>query len=73
MANSDVKTTLFPFILDVNFSGSLVIQEDLSENQFEIVFVHVVACARYLIITHIREVKGSAKTKKRTEMRFLAV
>ena len=40
--------------------------------KFEIVFVHVAACARYLIITHVREVKGSAKTKKRTEMRFFA-
>ena len=39
--------------------------------KFEIVFVHVAACARYLIITHVREVKGSAKTKKRTEMRAL--
>ena len=41
--------------------------------KFEIVFVHVAACARYLIITHVREVKGSAKAKKRTEMRFFAL
>ena len=55
-----MKTALFPLILDKYLAGSLMIEQDLTKDQFEIVLVYVVACARYLIITHISEVKRCA-------------
>ena len=53
---------MFPFVFDVDFAGTLVVEEDLTQDQFEIVLVHVHARGRYFIISHVREVKGGAVT-----------
>ena len=60
MSDSDVETGLFGFVFDVDLTGALVVQQRLAENQFEVVFVHVIGRARYLFIAHIRKVEGCA-------------
>ena len=57
-----MEARLLPFVLDVYLSGSLVVEQHLSENQFEIILVHVIARARNLIISHVREIEGRAVT-----------
>lgn len=39
-----------------------MVQQHLSQDQFEVVLVHEIARARNLIITHVREVEGRAVT-----------
>lgn len=58
----DMEARLFPLVLDVNLAGSLMVEQHLSQNEFQIIFVHVIVCARYLIVTHIREIKSGAVT-----------
>ena len=55
-----MKTRLFPLVFDVDLPGTLMVQQHLSENEFEVVLVHVHARVRYLIISHVREVEGRA-------------
>ncbi len=60
MPYGDVKAGLFGFVFDENFPCSLVIQQHLSQDEFQIILVHVIARARYLIISHVREIEGGA-------------
>lgn len=60
MPYCDVKAGLFGFVFDVNLPCPLVIQQDLSQDEFQIILVHVIARARYLIISHVREIEGGA-------------
>ena len=62
MPYCDVKAGLFGFVFDVNLPCPLMIQQHLSQDEFQIILVHVIARARNLIISHIREVKGGAVT-----------
>ena len=55
-----MEAGLLRFVFHVYLSGSLVIQQYLSKHQFEVILVHVVARARYLIISYVREVKSGA-------------
>ena len=55
-----MEAGLFPFIFDIDFTGALMVKEHLSEDEFEVVLVHVHMRARNLIISHIREVEGCA-------------
>ena len=62
MPYCDVKAGLFRFVFDVNLPCPLMIQQHLSQDEFQIILVHVVARARNLIISHVREVEGCAVT-----------
>ena len=55
-----METCLFPLILDIDFASTLVIQKHLSQHQFDIILMHILARARYLIITVVRQVECSA-------------
>ena len=57
-----MEARLFPFIFNIYLTGALVVEQHLSEHQFEVIFVHIIARAGYLIIAHVREVKGRAVT-----------
>ena len=57
-----MEAGLFRFVLHVDLSCPLMVQQHLSQDQFEVVLVHVIARARNLIITHVREVEGRAVT-----------
>ena len=59
-SDRDVEAALLRFVLDVYLPCPLVVEQHLPEHQFEVVFVHVVACARHLVIPHVREVKRRA-------------
>lgn len=58
----NMEARLFPLVLDVNLAGSLMVEQHLSQNEFQIILVHIIACARNLIETHIREIKSGAVT-----------
>ena len=60
MPYCDVKAGLFGFVFDVNLPCPLMIQQHLSQDEFQIILVHVIARARNLIISHVREVKRRA-------------
>lgn len=55
-----MEAGLFPFIFDIYLPGALVVEEHLPEDEFEVIFVHIIARARHLIIAHVREVEGCA-------------
>ena len=57
-----MEARLFPFVFNIYFVGTLMVEEHLPEDEFEVIFVHVIARARYLIISHIREIEGRAVT-----------
>ena len=54
-----MEARLFVFVLDIYFSGTLVVKESLPEYEFEIILMHVRACTRYLIVSTVCDVKGS--------------
>ena len=56
-----MEATLLPFVFHVDLTRPLMVEQHLSEHQFEVVLVHVIARARYLIIMHIGEVEGRAE------------
>ena len=62
MPYCDVKAGLFGFVFDVNLPCPLMIQQHLSQDEFQIILVHVIARARNLIISHVREVESCAVT-----------
>ena len=55
-----MEAGLFPFIFDIYLPGALVVEEHLPEDEFEVIFVHIIDRARHLIIAHVREVEGCA-------------
>ena len=55
-----MEARLFPFIFNIYLACALVVEEHLPEDEFEVIFVHIIARAGYLIIAHVREVKGRA-------------
>jgi len=57
-----MEATLFCFVFHVYLTSTLVIQQYLPKDQFEVVINHVIACARNFIIAQVREVKRSAVT-----------
>ena len=60
LAHRDVEAGLLVFVLDVDTSCALFVEEDLTKNQFQIILVHVLARARYLIKTEVCQVEGGA-------------
>ena len=57
LTNCNMETCLFPLILDINFTCTLMVQKHLAQHQFNIILVHILARVRYLIITIICQVK----------------
>ena len=55
-----MEAGLFPFIFDIYLACALMVEEHLPEHQFEVIFVHIIARARHLIIAHVRKVEGCA-------------
>ena len=53
-----MEARLFVFVLDIYFSGTLVVKESLPEYEFEIILMHVRARTRYLIVSTICDVKS---------------
>ena len=51
---------MFPFVLDVDAPGALVVKEDLAEDEFEVIFVHVQVRSGHFVIAHIGEIEGRA-------------
>ena len=60
-----MKAGLLGFVLDEDLAGALVVEQYLAEDKFEIVLMHVIARARHLIVTHVREIEGSTVTMTR--------
>jgi len=60
LPHRDMETTLLPFVFHVYLPCALMVEQHLSQDEFEIILVHVRMRVRYLIITHVREVEGRA-------------
>ena len=58
----DMETCLSPLILDIDFASTLVVEKHLSQHQFDIILMHILARARYLIISVIRQVESRSIT-----------
>ena len=58
LSNGYMEAGLFPFIFDIDFAGSLVVEEHLSEHEFEVIFVHIIARLCYLVVAHVSEIEG---------------
>lgn len=56
-----MEAGLFGFVLDEDGSGSLVVEEYLPEDEFEVVGVHVLVRLRDLVKAHISEVERGAE------------
>lgn len=55
-----MEAGLFPFVLDVDAPGALVVKENLSEDEFEVILVHVQVRSGHFVIAHIGEIEGRA-------------
>lgn len=56
-----MEAGLFGFVLDEDGSGSLVVEQYLSKDEFEVVGVHVLMRLRDLVEAHISEVERGAE------------
>ena len=55
-----VKARLSPFVLHVNTPCALVVEEHLSEHQFQVILVHIIIGARDLVVAIVSDVESGA-------------
>ena len=53
-----MKAGLPPFVLDVNTSRPLMIEQHLTQHQLQVILCHIVICACYFVVAIVGDVEG---------------